>query len=217
MVDHGWSPAEAQASRVTRRNHLNTAPTLSRREQREEFTQEAPMRLSIADVEADSSLPGWMLDERFPDWSRDTKYRHITEGDYCVALMEVRRGWRDQSAFDKLIFSRKSTTKARAKKKAERDALPAEVKAAQELRLRQKQRLAQLTSAVTMRKRMLDEAIAKYGEHDGLMVHSERQHLQWAREALSRHVTAAIAEELRQRACALQGNARLILPSRSCL
>lgn len=157
------------------------------------------MRLSIADVEADSSLPAWMLNERFPDWSRDTKYRHITEGDYCAALMEVRRGWRDQSAFDKLISSRKSTAKARAKKKAEREALPAELKAVQELRLRQKQRLARLTSAVAMRKRMLDEAIAKYGEHDGLMVHCERQQLQRAREALDCHVAAAIAEELRQR------------------
>lgn len=156
------------------------------------------MRLSIADVEADSSLPGWMLDERFPDWSRDTKYRHITEGDYCAALMEVRRGWRDQAALDKLMSSRKSTAKARAKKRAERDALPAEVKAAQELRLRQKQRLTRLTSAVTMRKRMLDEAIAKYGQRDGLIVHSERQQLQWASEALDRHVTAAIADELGQ-------------------
>ena len=154
------------------------------------------MRLSIADVEADSSLPGWMLDERFPDWSRDTKYQTITEVDYCTALMEVRRGWRDQSAFDKLISSRKSTTKARAKKKAERDALPPEVKAVQKLEIRQKQRLARLTSAVTMRKRMLAEAIAKHGEHDGLIVRSERQHLQWADQALDRHVTEAIAEEL---------------------
>jgi hypothetical protein len=203
--EHGWSILDGLKPKRTLRASLDAITStqtkaIASRTTRSIHLKEAHMRLSIADAEADESLPGWMSDERFPDWSRDTKYRTITEGDYCTALMEVRRGWRDQYAFDKLISSRKSTAKARAKKKAVRDALPAEMKAAQELRLRQKQRLARLTSAVTMRKRMLDEAIAKYGEDDGLMVHSERQQLQWAREALASHVSAAVAEELRQRA-----------------
>lgn len=149
------------------------------------------MRLSIADVESDSNLPGWMLDERYPDWSRDTKYRTITEDAFCVALMEVRRGFRDQKSFDKLISSRKSTAKATAKRKAERDALSAEVKAARSLQTRQKQRLSRLTSAVKMHERMLSEAIAKYGERDGLIVRSARLQFQWAREALQRYVTEA--------------------------
>jgi hypothetical protein len=156
------------------------------------------MRMSIAAVEADSSLPGWMLDERYPDWSRDTKYRHITEDDFCAALLEVRRGWRDQKSFDKLIASRKSSAKATAKRRAERDALPDEVKATRALQTRQKQRLSRLTSAVKMRERMLRESIAKYGEQGGLFL--EGAQLQQAREALDRHVTESIAEELRQSA-----------------
>lgn len=156
------------------------------------------MRLSIADVEADETLPAWMTDERFPDWSRDTKYRGVTEEDFCVALMEVRRGLRDQKSLDSLISSRKSTAKVRDKKKAAHDALAPEAKAAKELRKKQQQRLARLASVVKKHERMLSEAIAKYGERGGLFLDGDQ--LQRAREALDRHVTESIAQELRLRA-----------------
>lgn len=156
------------------------------------------MRLTVADAEADDTLPAWMADARFPDWSRDTKYRSITELDYCVALIEVRRGFRDQQSFDKLIASRASEDKRRAKGKAASDALSPVAKAAKDLRKKQQQRLARLTSVVKMRERMLSESIAKYGEQSGLFLDGAQ--LQWAREALDSHVVEAIAEEFRLRA-----------------
>lgn len=153
------------------------------------------MRLSLADIEADESLPGFMMDSRYPEWIRDTRYADITESDYTMALYDVRTGARDQRSFNQLIANRKSNNKARAKLKAARDALPDEVKAANALRARQQSQLNRLTSAVKMRTRMVAEKAAKYGANDFITA-NERLHLQWAQERLDAHVTAAIAAAL---------------------
>jgi hypothetical protein len=80
-------------------------------------------RLQSAIPGKSKSLPSWMLDGRYPEWARDTKYKHVTEAEFCAALLEVRRGWRDQKSFDKLMASRKSSAEATAKRKAERGAM----------------------------------------------------------------------------------------------
>lgn len=141
------------------------------------------------------SLPAWMADERFPDWLRSTRYAHVNELDYCAALVEVRRGFRDQQSFDKLISTRKANTKARARKKAAADALSPEAKEAKAVRIKQQQRLSRLTAAVTMHTRIVAEDTAKHGANDVLFTANSKRQLHWAKERLAAHVEAELKTE----------------------
>jgi hypothetical protein len=153
------------------------------------------MRLTLADVEADEILPSWMADERFPAWSRDTRYRYITEPEYCAALMEVRKGFRDQSSFDKLISARKHNAKRAAKREAERAAESTAQRAESERRKREAQRLARLTSQVTMWRNRVTEAESRGDMLAELSLPSYRVHLRQSQENLGAHIENCLREE----------------------
>lgn len=153
------------------------------------------MRLTIADVEADPTLPGWMLDPAYPSWMLDDRYRDITELEFCSAMMEVRRGCRDQASFNQLISHRKHNAARKAKKQAAADALPPEVRAENELRKRRAQRLARCTSQVTMWKNRIADAVERNDMLAKLSMDSYQMHLREAERVLAEHVTQALQAE----------------------
>ena len=150
------------------------------------------MRYTLEQAMADESLPLWWTEKGCPDWARDDAFRDIPPD----LALEVRYGL-TESTLKERLRSREAYAHRKAKRDAERAAESPEQRTERERHKRAAQRLARLRSAVTMRTRMLAEAIEakQQGRFTGLCERNERAHLERAQKALADHVDAALMDE----------------------
>jgi hypothetical protein len=149
---------------------------------------------TLSQVEADESLPHFMLDPRLPDWIRCDRYRHVSELEHCMALFAVRHG-NSQAWFDRNIAQRASRGRRRAKREADEAALPAEVREANARRKAQAKRLTFYKSKVSLWRNQITAAEERADMLSMMELPSLRAQMARAQRDLAAYVDAALQSE----------------------